>query len=197
MAQLVKISLDLGDTQDALNYQQRLVKAQPDPTHRQRLGELLFDVGREQEAIQAWTKLLHTKNQPFEAEIKLASLLIQHGLLDEAVSVLDRASEKVTGPNAHIALYQLGAALVEMNEYDSARSHFQKLLDMPEPTQKTMATPTQTTSGPPGINTDRFNLPQRLISQIQRFSFQPSGRQQTRWIPKNFEEAQAGALVQC
>ena len=196
LAQLVKISLDLGDTQDALSYQQRLVKAQPNPTHRQRLGELLFDVGREQEAIQAWTKLLHTKNQPFEADIKLASLLIQHGLLDEAVSVLDRAAEKVTGTNAHIALYQLGAALVEMNEYDSARSHFQKVLDMPEPPQNTTTTASRTTSGPPGINTDKFNLPQRLISQIQRFSFQPSGGQQTRWIPKNFEEAQAGALVQ-
>ncbi len=196
LAQLVKISLDLGDTQDALSYQQRLVKAQPNPTHRQRLGELLFDVGREQEAIQAWTKLLHTKNQPFEADIKLATLLIQHGLLDEAVSVLDRAAEKVTGTNTHIALYQLGAALVEMNEYDSARSHFQKVLDMPEPSQNTTTTAPRTTSGPPGINTDRFNLPQRLISQIQRFSFQPGGGQQTRWIPKNFEEAQAGALVQ-
>ena len=65
--------------------------------HRQQLGELLFDAGREQEAIQAWTKLLHTKNQPLEAEIKLANLLIQHGLLDEAISVLDRAAEKVTG----------------------------------------------------------------------------------------------------
>ena len=80
LAQLVKVSLDLGDTQDALTYQQRLVKAQPDPTHQRRLGELLFDVGREQEAIQAWTKLLHAKNQPLAAEIKLAALLIRHGL---------------------------------------------------------------------------------------------------------------------
>ena len=111
LAQLVKISLDLGDTQDALTYQQRLVKAQPNPMHRQRLGELLFDVGREQEAIQAWTKLLHTKNQPFDAEIKLATLLIQHGLLDEAISVLDRAAEKVTGPNAHIELLSVGGCL--------------------------------------------------------------------------------------
>ncbi len=196
LAQLVKISLDLGDTQDALSYQQRLVKTQPNPTNRQRLGELLFDVGREQEAIQAWTKLLHTKNQPFEAEIKLAALLIQHGLLDEAVSVLDRAAEKVTGTNAHITLYQLGAALVEINEYDRARSYFQRILDLPEPSQSTTTTASQTISAPPGINTDRFNLPQRLILQIQRFSFQISGRQQTRWVPKNFEEAQAGALVQ-
>ena len=200
LAQLVKISLDLGDTQDALTYQQRLVKAQPNPAHRQRLGELLFDVGREQEAIQAWTKLLHTKNQPFDAEIKLATLLIQYGLLDEAISVLDRAAEKVTGPNAHIELYQLGAALVEMNEFDRARPLFQKVLDMPEPTQNATQNPItnvpRATSGPPGIRTDRFDLPRTLTSRIQRSAFQIQGGRQTQWVPRNFEEAQAGALVQ-
>ena len=210
LAQLVKISLDLGDTQDALTYQQRLVKAQPNPMHRQRLGELLFDVGREQEAIQAWTKLLHTKNQPFDAEIKLATLLIQHGLLDEAISVLDRAAEKVTGANAAMQLYQLGDTLVEMNEFDRARPLFQKVLDMPAPlirgdqgglptqnaTQHLIANAPHTTSGPPGIRTDRFDLPRTLTSRIQRSAFQTSGGRQTRWIPSNFEEAQAGALVQ-
>ena len=200
LAQLVKISLDLGDTQDALTYQQRLVKAQPNPMHRQRLGELLFDVGREQEAIQAWTKLLHTKNQPFDAEIKLATLLIQHGLLDEAISVLDRAAEKVTGANAHIELYQLGDAFVEMNEFDRARPLFQKVLDMPEPTQNATQSPItntpRATSGPPGIRTDRFDLPRTLTSRIQRSSFQIQGRRQTQWIPTDFNEAQAGALVQ-
>ena len=200
LAQLVKISLDLGDTQDALTYQQRLVKAQPDPNHRQRLGELLFDLGREQEAIQAWTKLLHTKNQPFEADIKLATLLIQHGLLDETISVLDRAAEKVTGPKAHIALYQLGTALVEMNEFDSARSHFQKILDMPEPlqnaTQNVTSGASGATLGPPGIRTDRFDLPRNLASKIQSQAFGISSQRQTQWLPTNFEEAQAGALVQ-
>ena len=200
LAQLVKISLDLGDTQDALTYQQRLVKAQPNPTHRQRLGELLFDVGREQEAIQAWTKLLHTKNQAFDAEIKLATLLIQHALLDEAISVLDRAAEKVTGPNAHIEIYQLGAALVEMNEFDRARPLFQKVLDMAEPTQNVtqhlITNAPRATSGPPGIRTDRFDLPRTLTSRIQRSAFQIQGRRQTQWIPRSFEEAQAGALVQ-
>ena len=210
LAQLVKISLDLGDTQDALTYQQRLVKAQPNPMHRQRLGELLFDVGREQEAIQAWTKLLHTKNQPFAAEIKLATLLVQHGLLDEAISVLDRAAEKVTGTNAHIELYQLGDAFVEMNEFDRARPLFQKVLDMPAPlirgdqgglptqnaTQNPITNVPRATSGPPGIRTDRFNLPRTLTSRIQRSSFQIQGGRQTQWLPADFDEAQAGALVQ-
>ncbi len=198
LAQLVKVSLDLGDSQDALTYQQRLVKAHPDPNHQRRLGELLFDAGREQEAIQAWTKLLHAKNQPLAAEIKLAALLIRHGLLDEALSVLDRAAEKATGPNAHITLYQLGAALVNMNEFDRAQPHFQRILDMPEPPQNAMQNVTagayRPTWGPPGINTRKFDLPQNLTWDIQGRSYSSRGGQQ--WVPKNFEEAQAGALVQ-
>ena len=198
LAQLVKVSLNLGDTQEALTYQERLAKAQPDPIHQQRLGELLFDVGREQEAIQAWTKLLHAKNQPLEAEIKLSTLLIRHGLLDEALSVLDRAAEKVTGPNAHVALYQLGAALVQMNEFDRAIPHFQRILDMPKPPERATQTVTPSSSGstygPPGINTQKFNLPRDLIWDIQGQSFGPSSARQ--WIPRDFEEAQAGALVQ-
>ena len=198
LAQLVKVSLDLGDSQDALTYQQRLVKAHPDPNHQRRLGELLFDAGREQEAIQAWTKLLHAKNQPLAAEIKLAALLIRHGLLNEALSVLDRAAEKATGPNAHITLYQLGAALVNMNEFDRAQPHFQRILDMPEPPQNAMQNVTtgayRPTWGPPGINTRKFELPQNLTWDIQGRSYSSRGGQQ--WVPKNFEEAQAGALVQ-
>ncbi|RKU34011.1 hypothetical protein C6499_00205 [Candidatus Poribacteria bacterium] len=198
LAQLVKVSLDLGDTQDALTYQQRLVKAHPDPNHQRRLGELLFDAGREQEAIQAWTKLMHAKNQPLAAEIKLAALLIRHGLLDEALSVLDRAAEKATGPNAHITLYQLGAALVNMNEFDRAQPHFQRILDMPEPPQNAMQNVTagsyRPTWGPPGINTRKFDLPQSLTWDIQGRSYGSRSGQQ--WVPKNFEEAQAGALVQ-
>ena len=198
LAQLVKVSLDLGDTQDALSYQQRLVKAHPDPDHQRRLGELLFDAGREQEAIQAWTKLLHAKNQPLAAEIKLAALLIRHGLLDEALSVLDRAAEKATGPNAHVTLYQLGTALVNMNEFDRAQPHFQQILDMPEPPQNAMQNVTagsyRPTWGPPGINTRKFDLPQSLTWEIQGRSY--SSRSGQQWVPKNFEEAQAGALVQ-
>ena len=197
LTQLVSISVDLGDNQDALTYQQRLVKVQPDPSHQRRLGELLFDAGREQEAIQAWTKLLHAKNQTHEAEVKLATLLIRHGLLDEALFVLDRAAEKITGTDAHIARYQLGVVLVRMNEFDRARTHFQRILDMPKPpknaTQSAKPSTTYTTSGPPGMNTDKFRLARNLLYEVQSQSF--SGRSGQGWRPNNFEETQAGALI--
>ena len=172
LEQLAKISLDLGDIQDGLTYQRRLVKVEPDPIHQQRLGELLFDVGREQEAIQAWTKLLHAKNQTLEAEIKLAILLIRHGQLDEALSSLDRAGKNV---KEAIAIYQIGATLVEMNELDRARPHFQRIIEMPKPSENTMKNVTarspRSNYGPPGINTDKFDILGHLVWEIQNRSF--------------------------
>ena len=203
LAQLVNISIDLGDTQDAISYQKRLVKAQPDPIHQQQLGKLLFDVGREQEAIQVWTKLLHAKNQTLAAEIKLTTLLIQHGMLDEAISVLDRAAEKITGTDAAITLYQLGAVLVGMNESERAQPYFQRILELPQPRQLTQDTP--------GINAltenarhiqasenrvlgQKFEISRSRVGDIQRKpTFAARGMP---WIPKTFEDARAAALVQ-
>ena len=186
LTQLVNISMDLGDIQDALTYQQRLVKAHPDPIYQQQLGKLLFDVGREQEAIQVWTKLLHAKNQTLEAEVKLATLLIRHGMLEEAISVLDRAAEKITGTDASIALYQLGAVLVGMNESERAQPYFQRILELPKPRPSTQDTP--------GINANKFEISRSRVGDIQRKPTFIAGSMP--WIPKTFEEAQAGALVQ-
>ena len=186
LAQLVNISIDLGDTQDAISYQKRLVKAQPDPIYQQQLGKLLFDVGREQEAIQVWTKLLHAKNQTLEAEIKLTTLLIQHGLLDEAISVLDRAAEKIAGTDAAVTLYQLGAVLVGMNEPEQAQPYFQRILALPQPPQSTQGTL--------GINTNKFEISRSRVGDIQRRpTFTTRGMP---WIPKTFADARAAALVQ-
>ena len=197
LTQLVRISIDLGDSQDALNYQERLVKAHPDPIHQQQLGKLLFEVGREQEAIQAWTKLLHAKNQTFDAEVKLAVLLIQHGMVEEALSILDRAAEKITDAKAsslnrqaHIALYQIGATLIGLNELERAQPYFLRILELPEPPTATQNISTTA----PDVNAKNFTISRGRVGDIQRKStFVGSGMP---WMPKTFEEAQEGALVQ-
>ena len=196
LAQLVTINLDLGNHQDALAYQQRLVKVQPDPRHQQKLGELLFDAGREQEAIQAWTKLLHTKNQTFEAELKLSTLLIRHGLLDEALFTLARAGENAQDAKA---IYRLGAALVEMNELERAQPYFQQILEMSTPEivtsfQLPVNSKRDFFTGYWQLGTGNFFTARSLVRQILRSPFRIGNR--PRWVPTNFEEAQAGALVQ-
>ena len=197
LTQLVRINLELGETQEALSYQQRLVKAQPDPYHQQKLGGMLFDIGREQEAVQTWTKLLHARNKDVEAEVKLAGLLSQHGLLDEALSALDRAGEKATDAKT---VYQIGALLVEMNELERAASHFERILAMPEPTEEAKKNVGKT--GQPAFgssqksflpDTRRFNLARDIVWQIERSYFGPTS---STWLPSRFEDAQAGALTQ-
>ena len=194
LAELVKINLDLGDTQDALIYQERLVKVQPESFHQQRLGELLFDAGREQEAIQVWTKLLHARNQSLDAEVKLAALLIRHGLIREALSALDRAGGKAKDP---IAIYQVGAALVQMNELDRARPHFVRVLEMAEPVENpakgAKVTANQMASGLPGIGSRNLSLARNLVWQVQGHRSSGSGQP---WMPNSFEETQAAAIVQ-
>lgn len=196
---LVQISMELGDLQDALTYQQRLVKVDPDYAHQRRLGELLFDAGREQEAIQAWTKLLHAKNQTLEAEVKLAALLLRHGLSEEAFLVLDRASEKISGTDAHLPLYRLGVMLVGMNEPDRAQTYFHRILEMTEPigsttNRKSSQASIFLTSSIPGIERNKFEISRGSVGTIQsRPNFAGASMP---WMPKDFEEAQSGALVQ-
>lgn len=195
LTQLVKINLELGENQEALSYQQRLVKAQPNPYHQQKLGEMLFDIGREQEAIQTWSKLLHARNKDVEAEIKLAGLLSQHGLVDEALSALDRAGEQVMDAKK---LYHIGALLVEMNELERAASHFERILAMPEPVagaKKNVGQPAPINRGQKSFlpDTRRFNLLRDLVHQIQRPYRGSAG---ARWLPTSFEDTQAGALTQ-
>lgn len=199
LTHLVQISMELGDLQDALSYQQRLVKVDPDYAHQRQLGELLFDAGREQEAIQAWTKLLHAKNQTLEAEVKLAALLLRHGLSEEAFIVLDRASEKISGTDAHLPLYRLGTMLVSMNEPERAQTYFHRILEMSEPIANTSnrksAQPSIFyTSSVPGIERNKFKILRGSVGTIQsRPNFAGASMP---WMPKDFEEAQSGALVQ-
>lgn len=203
LSQLVEISLDLGEIDEALSYQQRLVKVNPDPFHRQTLGELLFDVGREQEAVQAWSKVLHAKNQTFDAEIKLAKLLINHGLLEEALFALDSAAEKITGKDTHLDLYQIGVTLIEINEQERAIPHFQRIIAMSEPvvdstlstTQKMATTSVKTANyKTPNTNVDKITLARNILNNLQRQSYGYVSR--NTWRPKTFDETQAGALVQ-
>ena len=200
--QLVGISLDIGDIDEALTYQQRLVKADPDPFHLQKLGQILFDVGREQEAVQTWSKVLHQKKHTLDAQIRLAKLLIRHGLLEEALYALDNAAEKITGADAHSGLYQIGATLVEINEPEKALSYFQRIIEMSKPAPDTKTSTTKKTQsrtqnsfyGPPGINTNKLHLASILANRVRPQSY--SVRSVTPWVPSTFEESQAAALVQ-
>ena len=192
---LVLICLELEDIQEALTYQQQLVKVQPNSDNQQQLGEILFDLGREQEAIQVWTKLMHAKNQTLEAEVKLAALLLRNGLQEQAFIVLERAAEKIAGTDAHLPLYQLGAMLVAINEPERATPYFHGILNMSESMDNANEKVTdQNTLNANNINRDYFTVSRSTISNIQ--SKPIPGTSRVRWRPKTLDEAKVGSLVQ-
>ena len=190
LSQLVDISLKLGEIQDALTYQQRLAAVEPDARNQRRLGKLLFEFGREQEAVQVWTKLLRGQNQPLEALMKLAELLIQYDLRPLAFSALERIAEQAHKPQS---IYRLGTVLLEIGESARARPYFERILHMPRP-QSTQNAASTLQSSP---------LVQDSLRQIAQIGFRVAqqfrsyGRQGQRiWLPQSFEETQVAALAQ-
>ncbi|RKU09531.1 hypothetical protein C6501_15175 [Candidatus Poribacteria bacterium] len=198
LERLVRICLDLGDIADALAYQQQLVETHPDPINYQKLGELLFDAGREEEAIQAWENLLHIKNHTFETELKLTTYLFQRGMSDKALSVLDNAAEKAKDI---ISIFQVGSVFAAMYEFDRAQKYLLRTLEMPIPittqqtlTQRSTGNAVYIKTGPLGININKFNLAKNLYWEIDRGVWFLS-KGEPLWKPKSFEEAHAGAIV--
>ena len=190
LSQLVDISLKLGEIQDALTYQQQLVGVEPDAHNQRRLGKLLYDLGREQEAVQVWTKLLHAKNQPLEAMMKLAELLIQYNQRPLAFSTLDRIAERAHKPQS---VYRLGAILVEIGESERARRYFERILHTPRPQPSKNAR----------LTLQSFPLVQHpymhiihIGGRIRRQFRGHGGQGQIMWLPQSFEDTQVAALAQ-
>ena len=188
--QLVDISLKIGDRQDALTYQQRLAAVEPDAHNQRRLGIFLFDVGREQEAVQVWTKLLHEQNQSVDALMKLTELLIEHDLRPLAFSAVDRIAEQAHTPQS---VYRLGTILLEIGESERARPYFERILHMPRPQSPQNAKSTMQTS--PFVQDPLRRIVHIGASTGQQFRGR-GGLGQRIWLPQSFEETQIAALAQ-
>ena len=190
LSQLVDISLKIGDLQDALIYQQRLAAVEPDVRNQRRLGILLFDIGREQEAVQVWTKLLHEQNQPLDALMKLTELLIEYDLRSLAFSAVDRIAEQTRKPQS---VYRLGTILLEIGESERARPYFERILHMPRPQSPQSARSTMQTW--PFVQDPLRHIVHIGFSTGQQFRGR-GGQGQRIWLPQSFEDTQIAALAQ-
>ena len=190
LSQLVDISLKIGDMQGALTYQQRLVAVEPDARNQRHLGKLLFEFGREQEAVQVWTKLLHGQNQSLEALMTLAELLIQYDLRPLAFSALERIAAQAHKPQS---IYRLGTILLEIGESERARPYFERILHMPRPpsTQNARSTIQTSPFGPDPLR----HIVHIGYSTGQQFR-RRGGQGQSIWLPQSFEDTQIAALAQ-
>ena len=190
LSQLVDISLKIGDMQDALTYQQRLAAVEPDARNQRRLGRFLFDLGREQEAVQVWTKLLHEQGQSLDALMKLTELLIEYDLRPLAFSAVERIAEQAHKPQS---VYRLGTILLEIGESERARPYFERILHMPRP-QSPQNIRSTTQTSPFGEDPLRHIV---HIGYNAGQQFRSRGRQSQRiWLPQSFEDTQIAALAQ-
>ena len=190
LSQLVDISLKIGDLQDALIYQQRLAAVEPDVRNQRRLGILLFDIGREQEAVQVWTKLLHEQNQPLDALMKLTELLIEYDLRSLVFSAVDRIAEQTRKPQS---VYRLGTILLEIGESERARPYFERILHMPRPQSPQSTRSTMQTW--PFVQDPLRHIVHIGFSTGQQFRGR-GGQGQRIWLPQSFEDTQIAALAQ-
>ena len=190
LSQLVDISLKIGDMQDAFTYQQRLAAVEPDARNQRRLGRFLFNIGREQEAVQVWTKLLHEQGQSLDALMKLTELLIEYDLRPLAFSAVERIAEQAHKPQS---VYRLGTILLEIGESERARPYFERILHMPRP-QSPQNIRSTTQTSPFGEDPLRHIV---HIGYNAGQQFRSRGRQSQRiWLPQSFEDTQIAALAQ-
>lgn len=196
LGQLVEMNHELNNMPAAIAYQQWIVEIQTQPVHQLRLAELFFEVGQEQQARQVWVELMHDRNQTIEVDIELASLLIRHGLRNEARFLLNRASENVQDAERR---YQIGALLAQMEEFDRATRQFERILTMTEPYQSNVNNTALTGDNsilqyPTWLKDDtrRFIRPTQFKHDIQRMG-ENSNRLPP--LPNSFTDARDGALA--
>ena len=196
LGQLVEINHELNNMPAAIAYQQWTVEIQTQPVHQLRLAELFFEVGQEQKARRIWVELMRDRNQTVEVDIELASLLIRHGLRDEALFLLNRAGENVQVVERR---YQIGALLAQMEEFEGATRQFERILTMTEPCQSNVNNTALTGDNsilqyPSWLKDDawRFYRPTQFKHDIQRMDGNSNNLPP---LPNSFTAAQDGALA--
>ena len=196
LGQLVEINYELNNMPKAIAYQQWIVEIQPQPIHQLRLAELFFEVGQEQQARQVWLELMRDRNQTVGIDIGLASLLIRHGLQDEARFLMNRAGDNVQGVERR---YQIGALLAKMGEFEAATRQFERIMTMSEPCQSDAENTARTGDDsvlqyPSWLQDDtwRFHRPTQFKHDIQRMEGNSNSLPS---LPNSFTDAQDGALA--
>jgi tetratricopeptide (TPR) repeat protein len=212
LKELVDLSADLGEMDNALRYQRELIAVEPSVENKLRYGELLFDAGMKTEAVQIWREATEAKGGKVEDEIQLARMFAKYGMIEESSATLERAETRTNDPKL---LYQIGAMLVELGAPEKAVPIFLHLIAMPQPPQrKTVQRQPQISPARsferryPGQQISRSNYPPLQRRGLRRFQIYdlvyriggpygyPGGGGMMRWMPGSFDEIQNAALVQ-
>jgi cytochrome c-type biogenesis protein CcmH/NrfG len=121
-----------GDQPRALSAWTRLVRVDPSSEVAVvGLGEEQFQAGRHEEAQRTWASLRRRAATPAEGHLRLAELLYDHDLLDDALAEARRAesADPVT-PRAHRLLAEIAE---RERKLDDAASEWRRVLELAQP----------------------------------------------------------------
>ncbi|HEV3165277.1 MAG TPA: tetratricopeptide repeat protein, partial [Isosphaeraceae bacterium] len=113
-------------------YRDALHRSDGWPQYHEYLGEYLYAIGRDEEALEAWRSMAKPPQDSVENLKRLGEVLAGVGMLDEAIASVERAAAK---ENDREDLHLLAVDLLERaKKYDEAIEHvaaLEKLADTP------------------------------------------------------------------
>ncbi len=198
LLQLIAVCRDLEELNEAIRYQRRLTELEPSPYNRRALGELLFEAGRQIEAVEVWTALAEEDSRDPRTYLRLAELFIKHELREHALDALEKAER--LDINRWDTLFDLASTYEALEKWDKAIKTYRRVLDLPDDavggpaTRPGAAVPRRSSRYSPNTGSelyDRLMLMQQIGNQV----FQYSSRGGTTWMPATIVEAKIAALL--
>lgn len=173
LKRLASMSLEAGDTDEAIQYQEKLVKLEPSPAHYRQLGNHFLSAGKADQAIHAWEQSLKRRAKgvpadPAEALLwveKLSQEGFQESALEQTRKLL-RSYQDDWRISLRLAIY-----LYESDELEEAEERILSLLSLPDGDLETVSTNT-----PTQFSAAYANLPPEVVDFHSLFVFRYANR---------------------
>ena len=126
---VAEVYLSWGERDRAIRVYEQLVRIDEEAWDSiVALGEVYFMEDRWTDALNTWRRLLHVIDDPVDARVTLARVLAGHGMVDEAVELLDEASA-MTGDQTEV-LRARAEVLEDARRFSAAVLAWQRLVDV-------------------------------------------------------------------
>ncbi len=205
LKQLVQLSESEGLKERALEYLRKLVKLEPSRDNHLRMGELLFDLGRKDEAIDTWRRAVDSGSDRAATLSMVSERLLNHQMGEAAVTLMGDTFEK--HPDDWALGYRYGLGMMGAERLDEAAKVFLRIADMPDlPPTIAPAPKPKAGSSPAASHAMSYwaNMPPEVVRAQKVFSlrYQLSSRYrggsgpQVAFMPPDLETARLAAWYQ-
>jgi tetratricopeptide (TPR) repeat protein len=117
-----------GRYDDALGMYEKIIKIRPDAQTYRNIGNLLDDMGRREEAVDAFKNAIKANPKDALAYNDLGSVYFKLNLVDDAIKAFEKAKE--IDPNCAFAYNNLGSFYFNSGRYEKALELFEKAIKL-------------------------------------------------------------------